>query len=68
MVLPATSCEDAITRAEQRYPEYFINGARGYAIEADHAAFDWRDGDFNTVERGRWWEKGYLPDFSDRIR
>ena len=27
---------------QQRYPEYFINGARGNAIEADHAAFDWR--------------------------
>ena len=63
VVAMATSLEDALHQAEQRYPQYFVGGASGYSVEADHAAYDWANRQFNVVEPGRWWRRGFLPDF-----
>jgi hypothetical protein len=66
VVLLAESMQDALAKAEHRYPMFFTAGTRGFAIEADHAAFSWAEGEFNTIEVGRWWGEGYLPRFSKR--
>jgi hypothetical protein len=61
IVLMAPTLRLALQAAERRYPMRFCDGSRGHGVEADHAAFNWGDRTFDTVQAGAWWGSGYLP-------